>query len=695
MADAETNSNSAGQRMILLEKLLGFRSELNAPRQQFQNFYDAWLADADLADAPASFMHAIIRTLAEARGAGIQLDPARSNDAIALVLAALGSEYSSANCFSAAVTSGMFHNSGDKNPTDQQVELIKGFLNMVKSDQSANSNEPVAGRLQSGNLHAMTAPEKIWTDPGHLLPALLLARRRLCKILTIDNAENPIVGSGFLIGPSTIITNFHVVKDQPVTLTDKQDIRIFFDYSLTTGLQHDDGSVHHPQLNWCIAKSATGIVGPVSDNEFWWNDRTTRNDWLSSVADNLDYAIIQLESSPGLQRGWYDIRSFGKSASLEGCWVLHHPGGNDQTVTEGNLHYVKSGNPSRLFHSASTVHGSSGGLMLNSSGLPIGLHYMGLGVDVFNPGDKVVNIPRTVVNVAIPLSEIAKDLAQKNVLDSIVEIKTIAPNRGCLDGRRPVFGREKFFVDLGELFKGEKPIMMVSVTSSNDNEPISQPGKSFSAEMVASIFPQPGNIHIVFEAGELKADGRKMAALMLEAFAPDLVADLPDDPDTTTPAFIKRIVDFVGRSLRQRAGNQIVWLILDDLDKHEVSDASGRQFLNSLYASIHRHNNLRIILIGLDEDNAPGGIERSKLISSRITDADISDRRKLFVNWLNQRGGRDIGIDEIGQKLLTRTVASYAGEEAPLAQMAKFVTDHMSEVTNDIFGEIDSTEDDQ
>ncbi len=690
MVDGGGNLNGSGERIELLKKLLDLRPSFEVPRQQFQQFYDTWLEDAELVDAPASFMHAVIKVSAEAKRANITVNPAVARDAVAMALAAFGNGYLSANCFSAAMASGVF--GFDTKPVVRQSGLMGKFLSRINSGSTTEPDLPAAGRLQSSNLHAVTAPEQIWTDPGYLLPALLLARRRLCKIITLDNEFKPMTGTGFLIGPSTIITNNHVVVHRNNVLSDREEIKILFDYSPTTGLQNEVGSKYYPQLDWCIARSETGPTNPPGGNRFWWTNMDIQSNWLGSVENNLDYAIIQLDASPGLQRGWYDISEFGEIASLDGCWVLHHPGGSNQTVTEGNLHYVRPGNPARLFHSASTVHGSSGGLMLNTAGNPVGLHYMGLGVNVFEPGAEIARVPDTVINVAIPLRRIAEDLESKNVLKQISETKGIIPNRGCLDGRRPVFGRQGFINDLQDLYKGKKPLMMVSVAQSVTTSEISQPGKSFSADMVKSLFPQPGNIHIEFKAGDLKADGRKMAAMILEAFAPDLLALLPDDPDTTTPAFIKRIVSYVRQSLRERTGNKIVWLIIDDLEKHEVSDASGREFLNTLYDRVNKMPNLRIILIGLEEDTVPSGINRDLLINSLITKDDIFDRKKLFNNWLDQRGGKDTGVGAVGQNLLASSVVSYAGDEAPLAQMAKFVSEHLSDVTNTVFGEIDPEE---
>lgn len=666
---------------VLLPKLRDAVADIVSPRRQFASFFEAWVADTDhLEDPPVGFLYAVISALETARQAGIEtVDPANDKDAYALALSTLGAESDILDCLGAAVLGGHFDS------PESRGEPAEHRRTTMKKMSASLGTKPRFARIQRASRQRVTDVNQIWTDPGHLLPALLLARRRLCRIETFDEDERPVKGTGFLIGPSAVLTNHHVVRDLADELSQPDDLVVRFDYSPTTGLEMAESSIHRPENSWCIAKSATEAVESAdAPDTGWWTDQAQRNDWLSEVQDDLDYAVIRLSSAPGLQRGWYDVSRRGTRRSRAGCWVLHHPSGTGQTVTEGHLYYAGRGAPSRLFHTASTVEGSSGGLLLNAEGDPIGLHYAGLGEDPYQNSE--ARKPDEVMNAAIALDRIAEDLQAKEVTEELAERASIHPARGCLEGGRPVFGRTRFFGHLETVIDGDKPIMSVSVSPSSDGAAIRQPGKSFTIDMIENLLPQPENAHIVLKAHALEADAVGLAEMILEELAPDRIADLPRDADTTSPAYVKRLVDHIGSVMSERSANRRVWLMLDDLDVHRITDASGNEFLTTLYSRISSIPNLRIVLIGLEPHVLPGGIDIEKVQESLITADDYADIEQLLGSWLDRRGARDIGLDETSRTLLVKSLASYAGTEAPLSQLASFVTEHMREVTESIFG---------
>lgn len=667
-------ANGAARLPELLPQLQAATAGLAFSRAGFAAFFDGWLAERRRPGAPAGFLHALVT----AQEAAPEADPAEDAEALALALAALGDPVDILTCISAAVGGGVF-DGADAAPgrlPQARAAVMAPFL-------KALGDRATFAELQRGEFQLMTSADTIWTDPGLLLPALFLARRRLCVIISRDQDERPVQGTGFLIGPSAVLTNLHVVEHWPATLADPAEVEVRFDYSPTTGLEEAEASAYRPAADWCIAQSPVGTKGPEGATAAWWKDKARRDGWLAQVAATLDYAVIRLAAAPGLQRGWYDLSAAPPARQNATCRVLHHPSGTYHTVTEGRLYYARPGTP-RIFHSASTVHGSSGGLLLDHEGAPIGLHHLGLSTEPPSTPLTELRAPDTVINCAVSLAAIAADLGGKGVLGPIGQSGRLAPFRGCLDGIRPVFGREGLLHDLAPVYSGERPILSIHV--GDEAARIAKPGKSFTIDLIRALFREPEHHHVVFKAGKIDVDALRMARAILRSFAPDLVPTLPAAPDTTTAAYAGRLVGLLAAAIRDRMGNRMLWLMIDDLEKHSLSDASGREFLATLYNRIGTIPNLRIVLVGLDRNIAIGGLDPQKVQQSFILDTDVRDVTQLFSDWLDARGAREHPMDDRSRRLLGGIVAAYAGTDRPLAMMAEFAATYMPAVLDSAFG---------
>lgn len=650
----------------LISCVLGVVRGLHFARPQLRGWYDGWLAARRLPGAPVSFAHAMVVT---GRGGG--LDPARDADALCLALAALRGPQAVADCFAAAVSAGLF----DIGATDplpvhrrQLAQRMIGALGLKRAHAS----------LQRANTESLVNETAFWTDPGNILPGIILGRRRLCRIEALNEMGDRVTGSGFLIGPSTVLTNFHVIKDVIGLELEPGDLQIRFDYSATTGIEEGKGAVFDVAEDWLIAHSETG---PVLEEDYAWDKLAKRRAWLNAVEGFWDYAAIRLTGAPGLQRGWFDLARVTQDVP-NGVWVLHHPGSEEHTITGGKVVY---GQPRqhRLFHQATTAHGSSGGLALDQNGQPVALHYLGL--EALTPPPDARH--HRALNVAVPLTAVASDLTAKGVLGKLAEIPGLSPVGGCLDGRRPVFGRADYIAALEQLWKGDRRILRVHVET-DDDAPLTRPGKSFSVEILRALFAAPEHHHIVFRAGDVQVDAYRMACDTLASFAPDAVASLPEAPDTTTPAYVKRLVSKFMQQVSDRLGDRMVWILLDDLDRHDLSDASGREFLSTLYDQIGRQDNLRLVLIGLREDVQINGLDPNLVLKSAIRTRDLADPGQVFRQWLNLRGARDTPFDETSLGFLSNIVASLAGAEAPLERMSEFVETHVAGAADALFGRV-------
>lgn len=661
----------------LYEKLKDPTQGLHPSRRRFAAFYDDWLADRRSQNAPAGFIHAVVSAHA-ACGARAHPpdpagpDPADNGDAMRLAVAALADKTDAFACLSAALGAGLFDaNAKPLTAAAFQQKTARKLLETLQEDG------PRAILQATATPHAITNDREFWTDLGHLLPAIMFARRRLCLIEAQNDIGGPTVGSGFLVGPSIVLTNLHVVNhlDRTIGAYDKDLLIVKFDYSETTSLKNDAASEYTVLDDWMYAEGALGDeLRAETGQDYWWNTDSERKRFMADVAETPDFALIRLDGSPGLQRGWYDIAKASRREPT-GVWALHHPLANDQTISRGYVPLNSGRGAARLFHSASTAIGSSGGLLLNQSGEPTALHYLGLEVT-----QKVDGKENSQINLAIPLHHIAERLRKLNLLESLETPHQIGPFKSCIDGRRPVFGRKAFLRHLNDLWTGEIRIMRIFV--SETTRPMIKPGKSFSAEIIRSIFSGPEHHHILFRAGDVKVDAYRVAQDAVRSFAEDLVADIPERPVTTSPAYVRELVEFFATAIQDRLANKHVWITLDDLDRHDLSDASGREFLAALYGQVAHLPNLRIVLIGLNDTVTIAGMTQRDYISSAITSAELDNLNRDLAIWLQERGFNNYGITPPISELFAEVLISLAGDAPTLMDVAGVVTDHVADIAD-------------
>ncbi|WP_376964165.1 serine protease [Azospirillum sp. A26] len=639
---------------------------VSAPRLVFQQFFDDYVAGLNDPAMPRGFAQAVVLAQLRARLAGIaDLDPARLEDAVALALAMLGSRDAIGEaCFAAAAAG---------------ILSAQGTASRPPGSPPKTLTEAVGRSVPE----KMTDPNADMPDPDILVPAILLARKRLCKVVAEKNntIEN---GTGFLIGPSAVLTNFHVVEGLTPggPLQDGEALRVIFDYSRTSGMPTGPSSVVHAQQDWCIAASRQGTLQPEGAEDRWWMDEAIRRAWASSLDDSLDYAVIRLQGTPGLQRGWYKLSD--RSEALAGsCWLLHHPLGDGRSISGGSFQFENDPPSPRVFHSGPTVLGSSGALVLDRNGQPAALHHLGIGKN--RPGADGLRVPQDVVNVAIPLSAIARSLAA--TLPKIVSTVEHHLEGGCIDRRRPVFGRQSLIRQLSLLAKrsavgaGErgKQVLVVRPPTSTTQQRI---GKSFTLDILKHVFPGPENIYVSFSADTVPVGAKEMAARILTALSPHAFQDMPEQ-ETTDPAYAKRLVVFLREILAEQFPGKTIWLVIDDLDVHPLTDAGGRLFLDVLYQDIRIVEQMRIVLIGLNVSLYH--IPEEARLDCPIIDEDVRDMENLIRIWLDFRGLNRRPLDAQVASLIAKVLVSYAGGRTPLPNLADFTVNHLDEALESYF----------
>ena len=534
----------------LAERLHPVTAALPVSRHRFRAFYDAWVRGHPDFLPVTSFLHAMALGMDACEQDGLDVDPADDPIALSMALAALAEPGRIITFFAAASSSGLFDGTSHANAAVEDQRAIQTQALIAALDV-----DPMQAVLQSGfqssdmggaGFEAM-GNDAIWTSPGRILPAIILARRRLCIVHVVDQDGGTQQGTGFLIGPSAVLTCRHVIKNVPNPLPDPggegvmPKITCTFDFAHVSGLKGSEQTAFDAKKTWNIKESATGKNRPLHGTPQWWMARPVLDEWLTSNAGKLDYAVIRLNGTPGLQRGWYDLSAL-QERRHDHAMTLHHPAGAKQTITFGPTK-IKARAKSRIFHQSATNKGSSGGLVLNEFGEPIGLHQAG---EDFQkpapiPGDED-RMEKAFMNIAVPLDLIAADIAaDPTAIAEITKSTGLVPHRGCLSSKQPLFGRKGFLHDLGRMLEPDGPQVML-VHLANTDPPVDKPGMSFTIDIVQSLLPPTEHHHIIFRAGEAQTDAGDMARKMIRTVSSDLEDLPPETADTTMAAFAQTLV---------------------------------------------------------------------------------------------------------------------------------------------------------
>lgn len=236
-----------------------------------------------------------------------------------------------------------------------------------------------AGRVRQA-APSYTILEKITRGKnGFLHPDTFIRElaRREGQVCLIEYPEGDAVGTGFLVGADRVLTNAHVIREFQNERDATSEVVLRFDHRvLKDGRTVQDGTAHKlsPE-RWLLA---------------------------FSPEDKLDYALLELASSPGedeLGSGKdVESRGFIKPSSKKlpagtPIFILQHPGGQPLRLafdTEGVIGFSEDG--SLIWYGTSTEAGSSGSPCFDPEFKLVALHHGGVAGSPSNEGISIVKI---------------------------------------------------------------------------------------------------------------------------------------------------------------------------------------------------------------------------------------------------------------------------------------------------------------
>lgn len=229
------------------------------------------------------------------------------------------------------------------NPTNA---LLRSFAETVGlAAQSPKQDELEALVLQSVRFQEVEA----WRET--------MSRREL----TVCRVEGPSYGTGFLVGPDLLMTNYHVLEaviNQPSLVG---SVVFRFDYKMAA-----DGVTLRPGQTYRLADTAAWLID-------------------SSPPGQLDYALVRVAGEPGNQsvggqpqapaRGWLAPIAHGFEMG-EPLLILQHPQARPLCLAPGAVTAVATDQQS-IAYSANTLPGSSGSPCFNTDWELVAIHHTG------------------------------------------------------------------------------------------------------------------------------------------------------------------------------------------------------------------------------------------------------------------------------------------------------------------------------
>lgn len=272
-------------------------------------------------------------------------------------------------------------------------------------------------------LQRIIRAENSFLDINDWRLKLSLVEFQVCRIeIKLDNGKFA-YGTGFLIRPDLVITNYHVMqfliekeelKRKGERWAERENVILRFDYKVNgVSKMLQDGTVYTLALSeWLVDSSPPSKVD------------TDPQALEEPSTEELDYAILRVDGEPGNEvigksdasnnkRGWVKIQQepfeFAPDSPLI---IVQHPDTQALKLsidTQGIIGINKNG--TRVKYRTNTEGGSSGSPCFNINWELVALHHLG------DPNYSFGYAPT--YNQGIPFNAICTLLKRRNLLDQI------------------------------------------------------------------------------------------------------------------------------------------------------------------------------------------------------------------------------------------------------------------------------------
>lgn len=358
-------------------------------------------------------------------------------------------------------------------------EKLDEALALLKREAKQNALLTVGLReIQAGRRLDSPALQALLNDYEPFFNSASFQRMlpRVSGVVCAVAVKHKLRGTGFLIGPDLVMTNYHVIDEclrengsEDTFDRDMKgsDLEFVFDYEQEPP----------PKLSDSRAGRSGGVVVVRAAEDWFVHARRTRegDGTIKAVPDvgvRHDYAVVRLERDIGNRtsrvgggwiRGWLPLPKepcdfLGKKRVV----VFQHPGGMAQQLDVGYFVQLDASS-TRAWYRVNSANGSSGGAAVDANGELLALH----NASVDSPPGPPAATPEDRVNQGVRIDTIAADLrdyatAWQDPPDPDKQATTVWSLNDNDREPLPIIGRRVFREYVEEMMAGDgKRVMSV------------------------------------------------------------------------------------------------------------------------------------------------------------------------------------------------------------------------------------------
>ena len=257
---------------------------------------------------------------------------------------------------------------------------VEELVNALRAANPGNAGlREVAEELKlaadSSELEKKVIPSASFSDAVLWRERMSASELAVCRI-TINTGSGVVYGTGFLVGPDLVITNYHVMEDVIAHPALADRVELQFDFKrLADGKVQDTGSPYRLAADWRV------------------DDSPNTPNWRPPTTDELDYALLRVEGTPGNDpvagqegappRKWLTPKDHA-FAPQESLLIIQHPQLTPNQPTaplQLALGIVDNPDPNadgtRVTYTTSTEGGASGSPAFTDTWKLVALHHAG------------------------------------------------------------------------------------------------------------------------------------------------------------------------------------------------------------------------------------------------------------------------------------------------------------------------------
>lgn len=245
---------------------------------------------------------------------------------------------------------------------DRSIALSAQTAGQAQPEAPTNALAP--GLQRNVRPHLAKLDVQVW------LGRLLEIEHRVCRV---ERGGDPL-GTGFLVGPDTVLTNWHVIKDVKAEgrLT---EVGCRFDYvKLPNGLHNPGQLVPLRPDESCLTFSSYSQA-----------ETTANPEEPPPTAEELDFALLHLGNAAGQQltngakRGWITLPHAALPLPPDApLLIVQHPAGESMKLAMDTQAVIgRNSNGTRIKYRTNTERGSSGSPCFTMDWDIVALHHYG------------------------------------------------------------------------------------------------------------------------------------------------------------------------------------------------------------------------------------------------------------------------------------------------------------------------------